>query len=233
MILGVKKRNFFLYFICFIVGLFFLTLPFFCSKIYCIKDVFIGLGCSFIPSSLTAFFLDRVNIKAENNKRQRLRNTFSYGMKVGIYWVAKIIIEEFYVNDKENDSFLTIFEESVNNAENIKYEIKDAEITCKKRMDIVERLSYGLSLCIKDSNLILQNKIGLIENNIFTNDEISNIQCILQVCMEIPNISSITIMIEEVQNLINYACVMPEVGKNFQKQILISKSKIKNWNKII
>ena len=233
MILGVKKGNFIIYVTCFVVGVCFIVFSFICNKICDLKDIFIGIGCSFIPSSLTAFFLDRINIKADNDKRKQLRNTFSYKLTLGVCYIAKIIIEEFYGADGEDISFLGSFNKAVENAEEIKEEIKDAEITHKRRDAIKNRLSYGLFLCEADANFILQNEFGLIESNVFAKDEIASIKNILLICKEITDISYIAEMVEEIQILINSACDIPKIKEIFQKQILIKKAKIRNWTEII
>lgn len=73
MILGVKKKNFILYVIFLLFGISLIVLAFAFIYVVSLKEILLGLGCGFVPTTLTAYFTDRINLISENEKNQNLR----------------------------------------------------------------------------------------------------------------------------------------------------------------
>ena len=82
MIPNVKKSNFIIYIVCLIVGLVFIgvaILLFMIRPGTIIDEILLSVGCSTIPTVITAYLIDRASEKREIKRIAELRNSFFVG----------------------------------------------------------------------------------------------------------------------------------------------------------
>lgn len=230
MVLGVKKKNLIVYIVCLFLGALLISLSFLFKSDSVWKDIFIGLGCSSIPTALTAFFIERISVQNEIDKRNRLRNSFLWGLPHGVIWIAKTIIEEYYSSNSNNEiSFIDAFKASIENMEHVNANAYDLEKYAEIRENTINKLSYGCSLCIRDGESILQNKYELKIEDIFSEDEILAIQYLYENCNTIKDYSVICEMAECIKQFINVIYErIPEVKAKFDRMAIIENNHIKN-----
>lgn len=231
MVLGVKNKNLIVYIVCFGIGTLLIVLSFLLKIDNSWKDLFIGLGCSLIPTALTAFFIERINTENEINKHNRLRNYFLWGLPYGVLSIAKTIIEEYCPSNLSSETtFIDAFKTSADNMKHIDVNAYDLNEYAEIRDNIINKLSYGCSLCIRDCKSILQSKCVLKIENIFSEDEILTIQYLYGECNKIKKYSMICEMAEYIkQFIIAIYEVIPEIKEKFDKKIIIENNFIKNW----
>lgn len=231
MVLGVKKKNLIVYIVCLFLGALLISLSFLFKSDSVWKDIFIGLGCSSIPTALTAFFIERISVQNEIDKRNRLRSSFLWGLPHGVIWIAKTIIEEYYSSNSNNEiSFIDAFKASIENMEHVNANAYDLEKYAEIRENTINKLSYGCSLCIRDGESILQNKYELKIEDIFSEDEILAIQYLYDDCNTIKDYSVICEMAECIKQFINVIYEgIPEVKAKFDRMAIIENNCIKNW----
>lgn len=231
MVLGVKKKNLIVYIVCLFLGALFITLSFLFKSDSIWKDIFIGLGCSSIPTALTAFFIERISVENEIDKRNKLRDSFLWGLPHGVIWIAKTIIEEYYPLNSSNEiSFIDAFKASIGNMERVDANSYDLDEYVKIRKNIINKLSYGCSLCTRDSGSILQNKYELKIGNIFSEDEIQAVQFLYDDCNTIKDYSVICEMAECIKHFINVIYEeIPEIKAKLDRKAIIENKRIKNW----
>lgn len=233
MIFGIKKSNFIIYVVLFLIGLLCIIFPFMFTGCSCIKEILIGLGCGFIPSSLTAFFVDRANIREENNRILELRNSLLYAVSYGLLYFAKIMIEEFLTeNDNKQGSFISIFKNVTETALNFDLKESNVGIRVEKSKSFKNKLPYGLFLCGKYCLSLIENKYALTIDRIFNNDEFGNFQAIFDICEEIKVKDSASEIADKISEVIDAGCSIPEIKAKFDKEIVIENGKIKEWSNL-
>lgn len=159
MILGLDKRKWLVYVTSFIAGVLLIGLSFVFNDKNVWKDIFLGLGCGVVPSVLTGLFVDLANVKVARQKQANLRTVFLCGLPHGVMWISKIIIEEF--GDSSCESSRTCINAFYKAVHNMQSELSDdSNFLCQKekRERILSKLSYGISLCTRDSQEIIKNK---------------------------------------------------------------------------
>lgn len=231
MVLGVKKKNLIVYVACLFLGALLIILSFLFKSDSVWKDIFIGLGCSSIPTALTAFFIERISVENEIDKRNKLRVSFLCGLPHGVIWIAKTIIEEYYPSSLADEiSFIDAFKVSIENMEHIDVNAYDLKKYVEIRKNIINKLSYGCSLCTRDGESIWQNKYELNIDNIFSDDEMLAIRYLRDECRTIKNYSVICEMAECIKQVINVIYErIPEIKEKLDRKAIIENNRIKNW----
>lgn len=231
MILGVKKKNFILYVIFLFFGISLIVLAFAFIYVVSLKEILLGLGCGFVPTVLTAYFMDRINIISENEKRQNLREVFLFGLPYSVAYVAKIIIEEYYSNALNKEVFKNAFEQSVEEMSKITSD--DINLNGYENKKILKKLSNAFLYYKRDSESLINNKHLLIINNVFSASEIHTITYMK---MDIENIEQCYIIAEIADYLKLFVNGLydkfPEVRAIFDRQAIIEKKHIKNWTEL-
>lgn len=199
------------------------------------KDILIGLGCGFIPTALTAYFIDLINISSENDKQKKLRTSFLWGIPNGLCLIAKAIIDTYHLSDSEiRISFIEEFKSSIENMKKI--DVDDYDIMQYKqiRESLLKKLDNGLLLCKKGSNTILSNQYLLKIDGVFTEAEIFFIEDLRDKCDEIQRFSVICEIAEVIEILVDEMNEnIPEIKKMFDKEVIIKNNHIQNWPKLL
>ena len=231
MILGVKKKNFILYVIFLFFGISLIVLAFAFIYVVSLKEILLCLGCGFVPTALTAYFTDRINLISENEKNQNLREVFLFGLPYSVAYVAKIIIEEYYSNALDREVFKEAFEQSVE--EMSKITTDDINLNGYENKKILKKLSNAFLYYKRDSESLINNKHLLIINNVFSASEIHTITYMK---MDIENIEQCYIIAEIADYLKLFVNGLydkfPEVRAIFDRQAIIEKKHIKNWTEL-
>lgn len=199
------------------------------------KDILIGLGCGFIPSALTGFSIDFINAANKLKRRDEFEKSSLFGLSHGILYIAKIVIEKFGASkDKENDTL----NENFRAALGYMYDANGAKSTFlfdpDNASNLLKELSYGISLCERDSVFILENRVQLLSNGFLTGDEISAIDNVLDECLMIETSKTLDTMGDYLENLVSVAYEkLPIVKKLFDTKVTLEKGRIKNWSEIL
>lgn len=234
MIWKVKKSNFIVYLWSMAIGVFLIIIS---IILYCLKcpelvnNIFLSVGCSTIPTVLVAYLIDRANETREAGKIRQLRDSFLWGMPHGLLWISKVIVEEYYpFDDAKGQSFIDVFNTAISNMETIKVFENDFVAYENQRDNLMKKLDYGISLCLRDCKSILDHEYELQINSIFSKDELINIRYLFEECERIKNSSIIAetaeyikLFVEEIYKGIN------EVKIKLDRNIIIENHYIRNW----
>ena len=229
MFLGVNKFNFFIYFILFLLALIFIgiavILYYMCpSNIW--YEILLSLGCSIIPTTLTAYFIDLAAEKRKQKTNKKLRKSFMGSIPFGIFNVAKVIIEK-YGNDNpiENVSLKHLFEHAISNMERI--EVSDEVEYIKNREDIIQKMKNSFSLFAKNCNLIIDCSYMLQINSVFSEQEIITLNNMKNDYKLILEYGVLSEMGEAIKILVNNGVdYFPEIKGIFDKEISVKNHKI-------
>lgn len=196
-------------------------------------EVLLGFGCSTVPSALTAYFIDLANEKNKQELRIKLRKSFLFGFPMGVIWLSKTVIENFYCKEK-SCSFKAAFDEAIKNMKSIKPNELDFQEYGKLRNQLLENLNYGLSLCNKDSELFIKERVYLEANDIFSEDELLSIKSFNDCCNRIKTISRIDELAEYLEVWINQMIKrIPEIKQKYERITeFYENGMIKNWEYI-
>lgn len=179
---------------------------YFGKKDLMIINIFISIGCGSISACILSFFIERINKKKIYEKRISLRDEILFGFPVGLLWIPKTICEFFYKNKTNNKSFLECFHDSCQKAINI----KDENGMINKKL--LDTLKYGFDLIGRDAKRIIDSREYLLVEEIFTIDELLEIQSVL---VDIERIKLSYILAETIE----YIKVMIDFSKNVLKEI--------------
>ena len=234
MLLGLDKHKWFIYITCLIIGAILIGFSFVFNGTGIWGDVFLGLGCGAVPSVLTGLFVDLANAKTAKQKHVNLRISLLCGLPHGVMWISKIIIEEFGgVACESSNSCIDAFRKAVCNMQNAPFDGLNPLEQKERREAILDRLSYGISLCLRYSQEIIKNKYGLESDGIFSDKELLGIQYLFEQCNLIKEYYLISEMGECIELLIEntYQC-LPDIKTFFDRKIVFQKNRIKNWSDI-
>lgn len=233
MILGIRKRNFIVYLVLLIFSILFLCLSIiFYSVNENLKcgDVFLSLFTSIAPTVFVSYFIDFCAEKRDDEKNKELRKSFLWGVPHGLMRIAKIIIEKYYVtNDCNTRTFKNCFDHTIEILESI-----DAnKSNYRERKLLINKLQYGISLCLRDFDSIINKSIELEINNIFNKEELISIQLLFDECNQLLLSSCMSETIEHIKLLINTAVdVFPEIKIMLNRNVDIRKNRIFNRSQI-
>ena len=195
-------------------------------------EIIMSLGCSTIPTVATAYLIDRAAEKRDAVKHNELRVSFLWGMPHGLLWIAKTIIESYYIGDINCEkTFMQSYKEAIVNMEKVPTTFSDDYF--KKRGLLMDRMNYGLSLCIRDCKAIIDKSFELEINSIFSKDELIVIRNLHDECMRIREASIIAEMAEYIDVFTESVIeAIPEIKEKFNRTIEMKNNYIINFNEI-
>lgn len=163
-----KKYNFITYLILFILGVsLVIASALLKNKCEVWPDIMMGLGCSTIPTAIAGYLIDKINNKNVINRFKAVRKFSLWALPFGVFEMAKNVVESYCDTKNIKISFKSAFDcaiDFMNNKGKNDFNMNIDE--CKV---FLKRLDYAFNICIKDSKIILDNKLQLLMDNIFLN----------------------------------------------------------------
>ena len=237
MVLNVKKSNFIIYLICLLIGIVLIIggiILFNCNKDLIWDELFLSIGCSTIPTVITAYLIDQASEKRNKLKILELRNHFLWGMPHGLLWIMKTIIES-YPCGITNESFYNCFKSSILVMENKHFSDEDFQIEIEERKRLLNEsnLGYGIGLCLRDCKAIIDHDYSLEMNGIFSKDELLTISFLYEECVRIQKLYRICEMAEYLKCLVDAVLErIPEINIKASRVAIIKDNRIDNWIEI-
>lgn len=235
MILGIKKKNFFLYLIIFSIGIICVIFSYICENqnSTILKDILSGLGWGFVPTSITAFLFDRINIQNENKRKKDLRTYFLNGLVFNTTFLVKNIINEFYEGDDIDDSIYNICKKIIYEYVDLKLKNKTIEIETSENRESKERIITQILSCKEKACEIEKDISNLMIDEILDENEIANIRSFIMSCNEISIDSPLIEIIDKLDEILSCLYSIKEIGNIFNKQVKIRNHKVKDINTIL
>ena len=237
MVLNVKKSNFIIYITCLLVGLIMIGVAIilfaFCPNTI-IDEILLSIGCSTIPTVITAYLIDRVSEKSESERIKKLRKDFLWGMPHGLLWIMKIIVERYYPISNSNDkSFYSCFLISIEKMKSIQYGYEETEKQTAEISAILKSIDYGVSLCIRDCQSIILHDYELEINSIFTKEQILAVSYLLEECQNIMKSFILSEMAENIELFVNTAIEnISEIKVKAERILNLNNGIVRNWYEI-
>ncbi len=199
-----------------------------------IKDIFIGLGCGFMPSALTGFLTDFANTSSDLKRNDDLNKSFLFRLPHGILFAVKTVTEEFSpCEGEEGVALIDVFRKAIGNMQSSNKNDSDFLFETDNVAKLLNKLSYGLSLCTRDAIPLLENRTQLILNGVFTETEISAIGNVLDECGAIEGSATLDVMGGYLENLVSAVYEgLPSVKKLLDSKVTLENGRIKNWQEI-
>lgn len=237
MIFNVKKRNFFIYLFSLVAGFILIsiaaTLLHFNNSII-IANIFLSIGCSTMPSIIVAYLVDRANETRDLIKVKKLRDSFLWGMPYGLLWIARVIIEEYYPFDNaSNISFYSCFKQGITKLRLKRPSSKGIFEYENERNNLMNKLDYGISLCLRDCKALMEHDFELEINSIFNKDEMLNIKYLYEECEKIKHSYVLSETAEYIELFIKTVYEgINEVKIRLDRNIVFKNRYIDNWFEI-
>lgn len=237
MILNVKKSNFIIYVVCLIIGLLFIGIAVLLYVFYpntIADEIMLSIGCSTIPTVVTAYLIDQASEKRENKRILELRNHFLWGMPHGLLWIMKQIIERYHPSvNSTNKSFYDCFIDSVEVMKSINYGYEELEQQKDDIDAILKDIDYGISLCVRDCQSIISHDYELEINKIFSKEELLAISYLLEECQRIKNSFILSDMAEYIELFVkNIIKSIPETKAKADRNVELKNKIVRNWYEI-
>lgn len=227
-----KSSSLILYFVFFIIGIFLIILPYCCKAISCYKDIFLGFGCGLVPSALTGFLIEKINFNYEFKRKEEIKKSLLYDFVNSTIDIAKIFIENFCMNDDYEGNIYEIFNKSIEIAYKFDNdsELKDQKIKKEKR---IYGLIYPCFIVFKRTGYeIYKNKISLIKDGIFNNEEMNIFFISFANYGEIEYEKTISGIACCAKDLIDESCKLTMIKEKFDLKIKIEEGKRFDWKSI-
>lgn len=239
MILNVKKSNFIIYAACLGIGLALIAASiviFYKSNASFFDELLLSIGCSTIPTVITAYLIDQASEKRNIKRIKELRNHFLWGAPHGFLWIMKTIIE-FYSPDSNSDciSFYALFKKSVVFMQNKKFDDNDflAQSNEIKSLLASYNLGYGIELCQRDCKSIIDHNYELEINGIFTKEELLVVSYLFEECEKIQNSYRLCEMAEVIDILVDSVIkTFTEIEEKANRIVKFENKHIFNWAEI-
>ncbi len=231
-ILGVKVKNFILFLVLFVVGLLFVVgsiiiyfvLPY--QSIW--YEIVLSLGSGLVSSAIISFLIDRVSQKEIDSKKLMLRDKMLGGLPYGIYYLAKVTIEEFGVIQNNKEKTLgELLENSFEVMDQLKNDENQLLNDQKRREKYFGKLKFGFSLYKNVYEQINANQLILINEEIFKGDEILTIKNEYEFKEFLFKSSKWSEIGEPLKILINELCKISEIKAVFDSKFEIKKGIVK------
>lgn len=237
MIFNVKKSNFIIYIVCLIIGSLFIGLSVLLYVYHSntlADEILLSIGCSTIPTVVTAYLIDQASEKREGKRIAELRTHFLWGMPHGLLWIMKQVIERYYpFEDSENKSFYSCFVDSVNMMKTVKYGDEELERQKNDIEALLKDIDYGISLCVRDCQSIISHDYELEINKIFTKNELLAVSYLLEECQRIKKSFILCEMAEYIELFAkNTIENIPETKIKAERTVKIKNRIIGNWYEI-
>lgn len=190
------------------------------------------MGCSTIPTAITAFLIDSISKKEKLQKQNELRKSFLYSIPYVCLLLSKTIVEEFYQKNNVKCKMIDAFKEAIYNMENNREQYISLDAHKKRRDKVYHNIESNLKLydCSKKIN---DQKFLMQINKIFTEKELTIIENINK--YYIPDIKNHDSLICEMGEFIKILISslydsIPEIYIELNIQIVINnKGFISNW----
>ncbi len=168
------------------------------------SDICMGLGCGLVPSALTGFSIDFINASNDLRRRNEFKKSSLFRLTYGILFMARIVTEKFGTfRDKEQVVLIDAFQMALGNMQDGNRGSSTFLFESGNVSKLLGELSYGLSLCERDSIFILENRAQLISNGFFTEAEITTIDNVLDECRMIEGSPTLDMMSDYINNLVS------------------------------
>ena len=234
MVLNVKKSNFFVYAGCLVFGLL-LIVASIIMYLQCPNSLFdeimLSIGCSTIPTVITAYLIDQASEKRDIKRIAELRSDFMWGMPHGLLWIMKIIIERYYPFESSNNkSMYNCFEDSIRLMASVKYGDEELQRHKNEVEAVLKDIDYGISLCIDGCRSIISHDYELEINKIFTKDELLAISYLLEECQIIKKTFILSEMAEYIKLFVkNTIEKIPEIYEKTERTVVLKNRIVRNW----
>ena len=234
MIFNVKKSNFIIYISCLFFGVVLIVrgiISFCCNKDLIFDELLLSIGCSTIPTVVTAFLIDRASEKRNAAKILELRDHFLWGMPQGLMWIMKTIIES-YTCKATNNTFHECFKQSILIMKNKQFSDYDFQLETEERKWLLgdSRLGYGLSLCLRDCKAIIDHDHSLEMNGVFSKDELITVAFLYEECERIQKVWRLCEMAEYIECFVDAVIEkIPEIKIKANRIAIIKNGLVDNW----
>lgn len=234
MIFNVRKSNFIIYVSCLAIGFLMIIgaiIAYCVNKETIADELLLGIGCSTIPTVVTAYLIDQASEKRNAAKTKELRQHFLWGMPHGLLWIMKAIIE-FYPTGDGSKPFYDSFKDSVSFMKNKEF---DDEHFLEQEKEITKLLSnsylgYGIGLCLRDCKTIIDHDYELEISSVFSKDELLTIAYLFEECELIQKVYHLCEMAEYIKAFVDVVIErIPEIAERVKRTAIIEKGRIKNW----
>ena len=231
MILGIKKKNFIIYIIVLFIGIVCIVCSYFCNEI--LKDLLSNIGWGFVPSIITAYLIDRVNIQNDNKRKNDVRTYFLKGLTVNSVFLAKNIINEFYDGDEVNESLYNVCKKTIEDYIDLEFKNKNIEIETKENKESKRHIIAQVLGCKEKACEIDKDISKLMINEILNENEIAHIRSFIMVCNEISVNTNLIDFADKLGEMIEYLYSIKEIKSIFDKKIKMKNNKALEINKIL
>lgn len=231
MILGIKKKNFIIYIIILFIGIVCIVCSYFCNEI--LKDALSNIGWGFVPSTITAYFIDRVNIQNENKRKNEVRTYFLKGLIINTIFLAKSIINEFYEGDDVNESLYNVCKKTIGDRIDLELKNKNIEIETEENKESKRHIIAQTLGCKEKACEIDKDISKLMINEILNENEIAYIRSFIMVCNEISINNNLIDFLDKLREMIEYLYFIKEIRTIFDKKIKMKNHKVFEINKIL
>ena len=234
MILNVRKSNFIIYVSCLVAGILLIAgaiIAYCVNKETIADELLLSIGCSTIPTVVTAYLIDQASEKRNAAKTRELRDHFLWGMPHGLLWIMKTIIE-FYPTGDGSKPFYDSFKDSVSFMKNKEF---DDEHFLEQGKEIAKLLNnsylgYGIGLCLRNCKAIIDHNYELEINSVFTKYELLTIADLYEECERIQKVYRLCEMAEYIRVFVDAVIEwIPEIAERTKRTAIIENERIKNW----
>lgn len=173
--LGVKSSNFIVYLICLVAGFVLVGIAiilYVTKQDSFVVNLLVGLGCSALPTALTAYFIDSLTDKRNLDRVRRLRNDNLWTVPHCFYRISKIIVERYSTGDSKDKSLIQCVKDSFAALKVRHFDSENEYDKFAELGDLLDDLSDIFRLCKNDTNEILRDKHTFQTEGIFSNDEL-------------------------------------------------------------
>ena len=197
-------------------------------------EILLSVGCSTIPTVVTAYLIDQASEKRNARRIKELRDHFLWGMPHGLLWIMKIIVE-FYIpfNDSDGEKSLNeLFCESIRTMENKTFDRGDIFTESNEIKELLanHNLGYGIALCCDQCKSILSHDYELEINNVFSKEELLAISYLLDECIIIQKTYRLCEMAELIRIFVkNTIEKISEIKEKASRFAVLKNRRINNW----
>ena len=168
-------------------------------------NLLVGLGCSALPTALTAYFIDSLTDKRNLMRVRKLRSDNLWSLPYSFYQISKIIAERYHPGDNKDKTLIQCVKDSFLALTLRRYSSEDPYDKSSELSDLLDDLNASFRLIKNDITDILEDKHTFEAEGVFSRDDITALKNIIEGCERIEVESELETALEGIKLMIDEA----------------------------